>query len=417
MLKRWNFLKTGFYEGINLAAVATNGARSTFTQINTWHKARFRKSMRRYFGIRVDLLRDTPIDLEARVRENVGLVRTIPERFHAGLAQKIEAIQMDAPFDQQKLRSVLRREYKSSGYNLRRLTRDQTSKLTGQLNQARQTELGIDRYRWETSGDERVRPTHNDNDGQVFAWDDPPAATRHPGEDVQWRCGAIAVIESRQARPPAERKWEGATVDPGQKNLLSRTASEDAIVSANRHRRLEGYVDQYENKALGNYTETGYKSINYDLRNKLPLNKNQQVMYDAIHEASQPIGKDLMLHRSVGHSRASYGALDDVGRAWMNPEVGQVLTDRAFVSHSLAPQNAEIFMNGLGQGMYRRVYYQVRAPRELRATGQTWRSVRSSCYPTRRSGCCGSKRSRTTQCLGKRVGETRLWSTWRPFPD
>ena len=49
-------------------------------------------------------------------------------------------------------------------------------------------------------------------------------------------------------------------------------------------------------------------------------------------------------------------------------EVGQVLTDRAFVSHSLAPQNAEIFMNGLGQGMYRRVYYQVRAPRELRAT-------------------------------------------------
>ena len=52
----------------------------------------------------------------------------------------------------------------------------------------------------------------------------------------------------------------------------------------------------------------------------------------------------------------------------MNPEVGQVLTDRAFVSHSLAPQNAEIFMNGLGEGMYRRVYYQVQTPRELQAT-------------------------------------------------
>ena len=151
----------------NLTAVATNGARASFTQINKAHHARFRKSMRRYFGIRVDLLRDTPIDLEARVRENVSLIRTIPERFHAGLAQKIEAIQMDAPFDQQKLRGVLRREYKSSGYNLRRLTRDQTSKLTGQLNQARQTELGIGQYRWETSGDERVRPTHNDNNGQT----------------------------------------------------------------------------------------------------------------------------------------------------------------------------------------------------------------------------------------------------------
>ena len=142
----------------NLTAVATNGARASFTQINKAHHARFRKSMRRYFGIRVDLLRDTPLDLEARVRENVNLIRTIPERFHAGLAKKIEAIQMGTPFDQQKLQGVLRREYKSSRYNLRRLTRDQTSKLTGQLNQARQTELGIDRYRWETSGDERVRP-------------------------------------------------------------------------------------------------------------------------------------------------------------------------------------------------------------------------------------------------------------------
>ena len=169
----------------NLVAAATNGARASFTQINKAHYARFQKSMRRYFGIRVDLLRDTPLDLEARVRDNVGLVRTIPERFHAGLAKKIEAIQMDVPFDQQKLRGVLRREYKSSGYNLRRLTRDQTSKLTGQLNQARQTELGIGQYRWETSGDERVRPTHNDNNGQTFAWDSPPPVTGHPGEDVQ----------------------------------------------------------------------------------------------------------------------------------------------------------------------------------------------------------------------------------------
>ena len=182
----------------NLATVATNGARASFTQINKAHKARFGKSMRRYFGIRVDLLRDTPLDLEARVRENVNLVRTIPERFHAGLAKKIEAIQMDAPFDQQKLQGVLRREYKSSGYNLRRLTRDQTSKLTGQLNQARQTELGIARYRWQTSGDERVRPTHNDNDGQVFAWNSPPPATGHPGEDVQCRCVAIAVIDKHE---------------------------------------------------------------------------------------------------------------------------------------------------------------------------------------------------------------------------
>ena len=178
-----------------LAELTAVEADALMQRVKLWHTERFRKQMRRYFGVRVDLLRDTPLDLQARVRENVSLVRTIPERFHDSLEKRIAGIQADAPFDRQRLNTMLRREYKSSGYNLRRLTRDQTSKLTGALNEARQTEVGVARYQWQTSEDERVRPTHQDNNGQVFAWASPPPETGHPGTDVQCRCVALPVVQ------------------------------------------------------------------------------------------------------------------------------------------------------------------------------------------------------------------------------
>lgn len=44
-------------------------------------------------------------------------------------------------------------------------------------------------YIWRTRDDEKVRPSHAANDGQIFAWDEPPA-TGNPGEDFGCRCTA-----------------------------------------------------------------------------------------------------------------------------------------------------------------------------------------------------------------------------------
>ena len=48
-------------------------------------------------------------------------------------------------------------------------------------------------YVWRTRGDERVRLAHAENDGGLFAWDDPPA-TGHPGEDFGCRCMAEPYV-------------------------------------------------------------------------------------------------------------------------------------------------------------------------------------------------------------------------------
>ncbi len=44
-------------------------------------------------------------------------------------------------------------------------------------------------YIWRTRDDEKVRPSHAANDGQIYAWDNPPP-TGHPGEDYGCRCTA-----------------------------------------------------------------------------------------------------------------------------------------------------------------------------------------------------------------------------------
>lgn len=73
------------------------------------------------------------------------------------------------------------------------IARDQTLKLNGAINEARQRGAGVESYTWSTAGDERVREEHAALDGQVFQWTDPPEPG-HPGEDFQCRCVAIPVI-------------------------------------------------------------------------------------------------------------------------------------------------------------------------------------------------------------------------------
>ncbi len=74
------------------------------------------------------------------------------------------------------------------------IARDQTLKLNGQINKARQTRAGVTEYVWSTSGDERVRPEHAELDGRTFSWDDDVGGEAPPGTAFQCRCVAIPVI-------------------------------------------------------------------------------------------------------------------------------------------------------------------------------------------------------------------------------
>ncbi len=166
------------------------------TKIEGYHSRRLAQTFRTALGIDVrPLLSDAGVRplLNSWRRENVGLIRTIPDRIKDGLYNRMTQRFAEAPFDQKLLSDTLRDEFKSSGYNLRRITRDQTSKAVGRLTQARHTQMGIEEYLWRASQDERVRSEHNSLDNSRHRWDNPPSIG-HPGEPILCRCVATPVI-------------------------------------------------------------------------------------------------------------------------------------------------------------------------------------------------------------------------------
>ena len=89
---------------------------------------------------------------------------------------------------------AVRRATGISARKAKGIARDQIATLQGQVTQARQTRLGVKRYRWRTVGDARVRTTHRQREGEIFSWDRPPP-DGHPGAPINCRCWAEPVMD------------------------------------------------------------------------------------------------------------------------------------------------------------------------------------------------------------------------------
>ena len=181
--------------------------------VEQFHRRKFIRSFRSALGVNVADIIDEGIAewLTNYRRANIALIKTIPERAHDGLFNAMSKQFAQRPFDQKELMELLNTQYQSSGYNLRRLTRDQTNKAIGQLTEVRQKNAGVRKYIWRTSGDERVREAHNSLGGTMQRWDRAPS-TGHPGIAIQCRCSAEAVIddEAIQAAKTQQRTTKAA---------------------------------------------------------------------------------------------------------------------------------------------------------------------------------------------------------------
>lgn len=163
--------------------------------INEFNKQQFQKMNRTVFGI--DLFVDEPWlkdQLELFANQNAQLITSLPDEELERVSQAIQRNLQEG----KRYREVASDIQKTFGISKRRATliaRDQTTKLNSSLTKLRQQEIGVEEYIWQTSGDERVRPTHRAHDGKKFRWDEPPKDTGHPGQDINCRCNAIAVLE------------------------------------------------------------------------------------------------------------------------------------------------------------------------------------------------------------------------------
>lgn len=134
-------------------------------------------------------------EMGAFVIQNVSLISSIGDEY-LNQVEKMIASSVRGGVRVESIADELEERYDVSRSRAELIARDQVGKFNGQLTELRQTELGIDKYRWRDSGDARVRDSHRENARRetefgegVYAWDDPPE-TGHPGEDYQCRCWA-----------------------------------------------------------------------------------------------------------------------------------------------------------------------------------------------------------------------------------
>lgn len=146
------------------------------------------------------------LEMARAARTNVELIQSIPEQYF----DRIRADVTEAFATGQPWASVTARIQEIGDITENRaklIARDQTSKMNAAFNGVRQRELGIEKYEWQTAGDERVRDSHDAVDGQVFRWDSPPSVdgeTVHPGEAINCRCVAAPQfdVEELPAQSP-----------------------------------------------------------------------------------------------------------------------------------------------------------------------------------------------------------------------
>jgi SPP1 gp7 family putative phage head morphogenesis protein len=72
------------------------------------------------------------------------------------------------------------------------IARNATSQYSGSLTKHNQIGVGIKKYRWSTSNDERVRSSHKSKNGNVYSWN---SQGPHPRSEINCRCDGIPVIE------------------------------------------------------------------------------------------------------------------------------------------------------------------------------------------------------------------------------
>lgn len=189
--------------------------------------------------------RDVLLGAEAKqaafVRQNTDLIKA-----EADLRRRVERILHDPLNEGRSVADISRMLQEQAGYSQSRAeltARDQTLKLYGQIQEARQTSAGITKYVWTTSLDERVRPDHAELDGTVQEWANPPIADKrtgtraHPGIFFQCRCTAVPVLDD-----DVEAQPEDAPPPPRESAMVPTSGELEAhraAVAAEQARRVE----------------------------------------------------------------------------------------------------------------------------------------------------------------------------------
>ena len=290
--------------------------------------------------VSTNLKNQTGIDLSAYLRNSPNIAERV-NTLTAGNVQLIKSIRsqyldkVQNAVMQAMVKGTLNKDLAAQIKDLGKTTekramfiaRDQSSKLNAALTQARLEDVGIKKYMWSTSLDERVRDSHADKEGLVFEYVNPPADTGHPGHDFNCRCVAIPVLDdvvSHGLREEVARNDDDVQII---EELIGKT---DFNLANDKLVRSAAQVEQYklskkESLAIIGYTGSFYKQLNKALRNGDVTPKVSR--YETLLNSA--------LNKMPPFKGVTYRTIDKLSKKDLSRYlVGAIVTESFFVSSS-----------------------------------------------------------------------------------
>ena len=159
------------------------------------------------FSVPFKFTKELEVAIARRVRENVGLIKSIPSQFFGEIREKVmESVREGR--DLKKLAEHLQHSYGVTKRRAEDIARDQNNKATAAIHQLRQKALGITQGVWRhTAASVVPRPEHEAFDGEAY-----DIAIGHdfedgfgpvlPGEAINCGCVGMSVIPGYDEEEP-----------------------------------------------------------------------------------------------------------------------------------------------------------------------------------------------------------------------
>ena len=186
----------------SLEAIAANQAQA----VNVQNSAAFSRQVFQVVGVKPFVAEPWLVPtMKSFTKNNVSLISSVHESYfkdvenviYQGLEQGLSTKDIQA--------SIVERTGVSKS-RARLIARDQTGKLNSNLSMKRATGLGVKKFRWVTSADERVRSSHAVLNNKIFTYKDGAIVNGKqtwPGQDIQCRCTAVPILSSIEELPIA----------------------------------------------------------------------------------------------------------------------------------------------------------------------------------------------------------------------
>ena len=135
--------------------------------------------------------------IEEVLNDNILLIKAEPGKYLRTYDKQLKKMLKEKDITGATVQEIAEAIEKTTGIERNRanlIARDQIGNIYADSTKRQMEGIGLQKFRWTTVGDSRVRPDHVERNNKTFKWNDPPDG-EIPGSAISCRCVAAVVRE------------------------------------------------------------------------------------------------------------------------------------------------------------------------------------------------------------------------------